>query len=67
MIELETTKLGGGHNAPPYCSIFKIAHTENGDMGHFNLFGVILTNLENQLHCTSEFVPKALKQLFFLF
>ena len=24
-----------------------------------------LTNLENQFQCTSEFVPKALKQLFF--
>ena len=30
MIELETTKLGGEgvHNASPYCSVFKIAHTE---------------------------------------
>ena len=27
---------------------------------------VILTNLENQLQRTSEFVPKALKQLFFV-
>ena len=25
-----------------------------------------MTNLENQLQCTSEFVPKALKQLFFV-
>ena len=25
---------------------------------------VMLTNLENKLQCTSEFVPKALKQLF---
>ena len=28
------------------------------------IFGVILANLENQLQCTAEFVPKALKQLF---
>ena len=29
VIEQETTKLGGGHNAPPppYRSVFKIAHT----------------------------------------
>ena len=26
----------------------------------------MLTNLENQLQCTAEFVPKALKQLFFV-
>ena len=25
-----------------------------------------LTNLDNQLQCTAEFVPKALKQLFFV-
>ena len=25
-----------------------------------------LTNLENQLQCTAEFVPNALKQLFFV-
>ena len=30
------------------------------------IFRVILTNLENELQCTSEFVPKALKQLFFV-
>ena len=28
MSELETTKLGGGHNGPPYCSVLKITHTE---------------------------------------
>ena len=27
---------------------------------------VILTNLENQLQCTSKFVSKALKDLFFV-
>ena len=25
-----------------------------------------MTNLENQLQCTAKFVPKALKQLFFV-
>ena len=30
------------------------------------IFRVILTSLENQLQCTAEFVPKALKQLFFV-
>ena len=30
------------------------------------IFGVISTNLENQLQCTAEFAPKALKQLFFV-
>ena len=31
------------------------------------IFRVILANLENQLQSTSEFVPKALKDLFFVF
>ena len=35
-------------------------------MGHFYPVESSLTNLENQLQCTSEFVPKALKQLFFV-
>ena len=30
------------------------------------IFIVIFENLENQLQCTSEFVPKALKQSFFV-
>ena len=34
-------------------------------MGHCN-FQSFFTNLENQLWCTAEFVPKALKQLFFV-
>ena len=35
-------------------------------MDHFVFRVFLLTNLENQLQCTSEFVPKALKQLFFV-
>ena len=35
-------------------------------MGHFKSLESFLTNLENQLQCISEFVPKALKQLFFV-
>ena len=33
MIKLETTKLGGAIMPPlppPYCNVFKIAHTEQG-------------------------------------
>ena len=30
------------------------------------IFEVIFTNRENQLDCTAEFVPKALKDLFFV-
>ena len=39
----------------------RLLKMENGTFQSLELF---LTNLENQLHCTSEFVPKALKQLF---
>ena len=35
-------------------------------MGHFKSLESFLTNLENQLQCISEFVHKALKQLFFV-
>ena len=36
-------------------------------MGHFNFQSHFLTNLENQLQCIAEFLPNALKQLFFCF
>ena len=38
---------------------------KNGDIGHFNLQSHSFTNLENQLQCTAQFVPRALRQLFF--
>ena len=36
----------------------------NGEIGRFNLESNFLTNLENQLQCTAEFVSKVLKDLF---
>ena len=40
--------------------------SKTGDIGHFNLLDSFLTNFENQLQCTAEFVLNALKQLFFV-
>ena len=40
--------------------------SKNKEIGRFNLES-FLTNLENQLQCTAEFVSKTLKDLFFYF
>ena len=44
---------------------FSKPNSKNGEIGHFNLESC-LTNLELQLHCTAEFISKALKDLFFV-
>ena len=46
--------------------VMEITQKSTSFSGKWIVFRVILTNLENQLQCTAQFVPNALKQLFCL-